>query len=143
MSSPSNSSPALFQPTKIGNITLDHRVVLAPLTRFKSGRHDHVPMVHLMKEYYSQRSSMPGTLLITEGALIAAKAVSSFNCVPGIWSPEHISAWKEVRFNISFHSFVLISLEDNNSCTCQGVLYFYSALGPGARSLCQCIGGRR
>lgn len=96
MSSPSNSSPALFQPTKIGNITLTHRVVLAPLTRYKSSRPDHVPILRLMKEYYSQRSSVPGSLLITEGTLVAAKAVSSYNDAPGIWSTEQISAWKEV-----------------------------------------------
>lgn len=81
---------------KIGNITLGHRVVLAPLTRYKSSRPDHIPIVRLMKEYYSQRSSVPGSLLITEATFIAAKA-GGYHNIPGIWSKDQISAWREVR----------------------------------------------
>ncbi|KAF8868499.1 hypothetical protein BD779DRAFT_1481416 [Infundibulicybe gibba] len=66
--------PKLFQPIQLGRLALQHRVVLAPLTRFKSGRTDHVPTVSLMKEYYTQRASAPGSLLITEATFIAAQA---------------------------------------------------------------------
>ncbi|KAF9462814.1 hypothetical protein BDZ94DRAFT_1260391 [Collybia nuda] len=93
MSSP--ASPALFQPAKIGDITLNHRVVLAPLTRYKSRKPDHVPVTPLMKEYYSQRSRVPGSFLITEATFIAAKA-GGYHNIPGIWSQEQVSAWKEV-----------------------------------------------
>jgi NADPH2 dehydrogenase len=48
-----------------------------------------------MKEYYSQRSSIPGSLLISEGTFIAPKA-GGYHNAPGIWSKEQISAWKEV-----------------------------------------------
>ncbi|KAF8890997.1 hypothetical protein BD779DRAFT_1784869 [Infundibulicybe gibba] len=44
------SQPKLFQPIQLGHLALQHRVVLAPLTRFKSGRTDHVPTVPLMKD---------------------------------------------------------------------------------------------
>ncbi|KAF9462815.1 hypothetical protein BDZ94DRAFT_1322297 [Collybia nuda] len=93
MSSPVPSS--LFQPTKIGNMVLNHRVVLAPLTRYKSSRPDHVPIVRLMKEYYSQRSSVPGSFLVTEATFIAAKA-GGYHNIPGIWTKDQISAWKEI-----------------------------------------------
>jgi NADPH2 dehydrogenase len=86
----------MFQPIKIGNITLSHRVVLAPMTRLKCSRHSYVPILPLMKEFYSQRSSTPGSLLISDATLIAAKA-GICNNVPGIWSKEQVSAWKEVR----------------------------------------------
>ncbi|KAF8057173.1 hypothetical protein FPV67DRAFT_1456400 [Lyophyllum atratum] len=92
---PTSTPPLLFQPTKIGDITLQHRLVLAPLTRWKATKLTHVPIVPLMKEYYSQRSSVPGTLLIAESALIASKAGGYLN-TPGIWNDEQASAWREI-----------------------------------------------
>ncbi|KAJ7512703.1 FMN-linked oxidoreductase [Mycena galericulata] len=48
-----------------------------------------------MAEYYAQRGSVAGTLLIAEATLIAKKA-GGFRNVPGIWSPEQIAGWKQV-----------------------------------------------
>ncbi|KIY67829.1 NADH:flavin oxidoreductase/NADH oxidase [Cylindrobasidium torrendii FP15055 ss-10] len=91
----SSSSSKLFEPITVGKLNLQHRIVLAPLTRFKSGKEDHVPNVPRMSEYYSQRGSAPGTLLITEATFIAPQAGGYFH-VPGIWSPEQIAAWKKI-----------------------------------------------
>ncbi|ANB12936.1 Oye2p [Sugiyamaella lignohabitans] len=88
----SSSTPPLFSPIKVGKSTLQHRIALAPLTRFRSPKH--VPG-DLVAEYYEQRASRPGTLLITEATFIAAKAGGIPN-VPGIWSQEQIDAWKKV-----------------------------------------------
>ncbi|KAG7445340.1 NADH:flavin oxidoreductase/NADH oxidase [Guyanagaster necrorhizus] len=85
----------LFQPIKVGNLTLNHRIVLAPLTRNKASEKGHVPYVSLVKEYYSQRGSDPGTLLITEGTFIAHKA-GVLKYAPGLWTQEQLDAWKEV-----------------------------------------------
>ncbi|KAK0184553.1 hypothetical protein F5146DRAFT_241665 [Armillaria mellea] len=85
----------LFQPIKIGDITLNHRIVLAPLTRYKSTEKGHVPYTSVMKDYYSQRGSEPGTLLITEATFIARKA-GGYKNVPGLWTQEQLDAWKEV-----------------------------------------------
>ncbi|THV03080.1 NADH:flavin oxidoreductase/NADH oxidase [Dendrothele bispora CBS 962.96] len=87
-------SSSLFSPIKIGNITLNHRIVLAPLTR-KRADDAHVPQNPMMKEYYSQRSSSPGTLLITEATFISAKA-GLYKNAPGIYTREQIDAWKEI-----------------------------------------------
>ncbi|KAF7342493.1 putative inactive dehydrogenase EasA [Mycena venus] len=84
----------LFEPIKVGNIALQHRVVLAPLTRYKADE-AHVPYLPLVAEYYGQRASRPGSLLITEATFIAARA-GGYSHVPGIWSPEQIAAWKSV-----------------------------------------------
>ena len=83
----------LFHPVRVGNITLGHRVVLAPLTRYRA-TDGHVPK-DFMVDYYAQRSSVPGTLLITEATFVAAQAGGLDN-VPGIWSQEQIQAWKKV-----------------------------------------------
>lgn len=92
------TTPRLFQPIAVGTTRLQHRLVLAPLTRFRSTK-AHVPVVPLVKEYYSQRGSTPGSLLITEATFIAPNA-GGYNNVPGIWNEEQINAWKEVCIKV-------------------------------------------
>lgn len=87
------SAPKLFQPTKVGTSELRHRVAFAPSTRFRSDE-AHVP-VPLVAEYYEQRASVPGTLLVTEATFIAPQA-GGYPHVPGIWSEAQIAAWKKV-----------------------------------------------
>ncbi|KAF8959966.1 hypothetical protein BDZ97DRAFT_1666517 [Flammula alnicola] len=89
------SSSKLFTPIMIGTVKLEHRVVLAPLTRFKATPTDNVPIVSLVKTYYSQRASLPGTLLIAESTLISPQAGGRPN-TPGIWNLEQMKAWKEI-----------------------------------------------
>ncbi|KAJ7245887.1 hypothetical protein B0H12DRAFT_1054085 [Mycena haematopus] len=90
----SPSPSRLFQPVKIGTVALQHRVVLAPLTRYKADD-AHVPYLPLVADYYGQRASKPGSLLITEATFIAARAGGNAH-IPGIWSPDQIKAWKTV-----------------------------------------------
>lgn len=80
-------------PIRIGILDLKHRILLAPLTRLRADD-DHVPL-DLAREYYGQRAAVPGTLLITEGTLITARAGGMDN-VPGIWNDEQIKQWKTV-----------------------------------------------
>ncbi|KAJ7146465.1 hypothetical protein C8R44DRAFT_757559 [Mycena epipterygia] len=87
------SSPKLFQPTQLGDIELSHRVVFAPTTRFRADA-NHAPLPHVA-EYYEQRASMSGSLLISEATFIAPRA-GGYKHAPGIWSEEQISAWKKV-----------------------------------------------
>jgi NADPH2 dehydrogenase len=67
---------------------------MAPLTRFRSSD-EHVPLLPLMATYYSQRASVPGTLLVTEATHISPSA-GGYDNVPGIYSPAQIAAWKQV-----------------------------------------------
>ena len=90
----SQSTPKLFQPVKIGDLDIKHRVVLAPLTRIRANaQHVHRD---LAVEYYSQRATESGTLLISEGTFITGKA-GGMRHVPGIWNQEQIAAWKKVN----------------------------------------------
>lgn len=62
----------LFKPLKVGNVELQHRLVMAPLTRFRAdAEHNVHPDA---AEYYTQRASAPGTLIITEAVFISPKA---------------------------------------------------------------------
>ncbi|KAM3513312.1 hypothetical protein MY11210_002996 [Beauveria gryllotalpidicola] len=98
----------LFEPLQIGDIDLRHRVVLAPLTRFKADA-KHVPL-SMVSEYYSQRASVPGTLLISEATFISKRAGGYLN-VPGIWSAEQIAAWKVVTASVHRKgSFIFLQL---------------------------------
>ncbi|KAL6918669.1 hypothetical protein ACHAP8_010655 [Fusarium lateritium] len=88
------SDSRLFQPMKIGNIQVQHRVGMAPMTRLRATV-DRIPNT-LMKEYYSQRAYTPGTLIITEGTLVSPAAGGGFARTPGIWNQEQVSAWKAI-----------------------------------------------
>lgn len=83
----------LFSPLRVGDHELAHRVVMAPLTRYRCDD-DWVPLP-MVSEYYTQRACVPGTLIITEGTIISKRHASRRN-VPGIWSEAQIQAWKEV-----------------------------------------------
>ncbi|KIK56644.1 hypothetical protein GYMLUDRAFT_230039 [Collybiopsis luxurians FD-317 M1] len=87
------STSTLFQPAQVGNMTLKHRVVLAPLTRLRASA-SHVPN-DVVKEHYAQRASVPGTLLIAEAVAITDQA-GGLAYFPGIWNDEQINKWKEV-----------------------------------------------
>ncbi|KAJ7620215.1 NADH:flavin oxidoreductase/NADH oxidase [Roridomyces roridus] len=102
------SSHKLFQATRVGEIDLAHRVVFAPTTRFRADG-NHAPLPHVA-EYYAQRASTPGSLLITEATLIAARA-GGHDHVPGIWSDEQIAAWKKVTEAVHARgSFIYLQL---------------------------------
>ena len=84
----------LFKPMEIGNVIVKHRIGMAPLTRLRAAS-DRVPLP-LMKEYYGQRASVPGTLLISEGTLISPSACGAFANAPGIWSNDQVAAWRMI-----------------------------------------------
>jgi N-ethylmaleimide reductase len=81
----------LFNPLKLGALTLPNRILLAPLTRTRADA-GHMPNA-LMTEYYSQRAT--GGLLITECTMVAP-GTSAFINEPGIYSDAQIAAWKNV-----------------------------------------------
>jgi NADPH2 dehydrogenase len=66
---------------------------MAPLTRFRADDQN-VPLP-FVEEYYAQRASVPGTLLITEATFIAPQAAGYPN-IPGIWNNDQITAWKKI-----------------------------------------------
>ncbi|KAK9364671.1 hypothetical protein V1509DRAFT_496329 [Lipomyces kononenkoae] len=85
---------ALFSPIEVGSLTLAHRIVLAPLTRYRNND-DGSPNPSLAVPYYSARALVPGTLLIAE-ATDASFFAGSLSNVPGIYTDDHIAAWRAV-----------------------------------------------
>ena len=81
----------LFEPLKVGALTLPNRIVMAPLTRLR-GTVDHLPTA-LQAEYYRQRAS--AGLIITEGTPISPLGVG-YPQVPGLWSAQQTEGWKPI-----------------------------------------------
>lgn len=81
----------LFQPLKLGSLTLPNRIVMAPLTRARAGG-ARIPNA-LMAEYYAQRSS--AGLILSEATAVDPMGVG-YADTPGIWSNEQVEGWKKV-----------------------------------------------
>ncbi len=88
-----DTNRTLFSPVQIGAISLQHRVVMAPLTRSRSEQPGDVPG-DLMVEYYSQRAS-EGGLIISEATAISVTGRGWFGA-PGLYSEEQVGGWKKV-----------------------------------------------
>jgi N-ethylmaleimide reductase len=81
----------LTTPLTVGSLKLPNRLVMAPLTRMRSGR-DGVPG-DLNVEHYAQRASMG--LIVTEGTYPDVVG-QGFAFQPGIQTPEQVEGWRRV-----------------------------------------------
>lgn len=81
----------LLEPITIGDIVLPNRVVMAPLTRARSGE-SRVPNA-LMAKYYGQRAS--AGLIITEATCISPQG-NGWIQSPGIYNDEMVAGWTSV-----------------------------------------------
>ncbi|WP_104092477.1 alkene reductase [Arthrobacter sp. GMC3] len=81
----------LFSPVKLGDLNLPNRLVMAPLTRSRSGV-DGVPG-DIVVEYYRQRATMG--MLISEGTY-PSFAGQAFTRQPGLVTDAQIAGWKRV-----------------------------------------------
>jgi len=85
--------PSLFSPLTIGPYQLEHRLVMAPLTRMRAAKATLAPRP-LNAEYYAQRTT-PGGLIIAEASPIMPQAHGS-PTLPGIYTEPQIAGWREV-----------------------------------------------
>ncbi|CAO2818073.1 unnamed protein product [Amaranthus hypochondriacus] len=76
---------------QMGTFNLSHRIVLAPLTRNRS--YGFIAQPHAIL-YYTQRATNGG-FLISEACGISPTA-QGYPDTPGIWTKEHVQAWKPI-----------------------------------------------
>lgn len=81
----------LNTPLTVGDFEIKNRLVMAPLTRARSGE-SRVPN-DLMVEYYQQRAN--AGLILTEATVIGSKTVG-YAETPGLWSQEQAQAWNKI-----------------------------------------------
>ena len=89
----------VFEPIKVGDVTLSNRIVLCPTTRFRAAKSandvlNHLPS-DLILDHYAQRAQYPGTLLVTEATYVSPQG-GGYDGVPGIYTDEQTKAWKKV-----------------------------------------------
>lgn len=80
----------IFDPIQLGAISLDNKIVMAPLTRSRAPHHQ--PNA-LMQTYYEQRAS--AGMILTEATVIAKDAIG-YDDTPGLWSDEQVAGWKKI-----------------------------------------------
>ncbi|MEJ0045677.1 MAG: alkene reductase [Rhodospirillales bacterium] len=81
----------LFQPVRLGPLTLQNRVVMAPLTRSRAAAGD-VPTA-MNATYYRQRAE--AGLIISEASQISPQG-KGYAWTPGIYSDAQIAGWRLV-----------------------------------------------
>ena len=86
-----NQRSSLFNPLKLGALTLPNRIIMAPLTRCRADD-GHVPS-DLMAEYYSQRAT--AGLIVAEATMVM-EGNSAFWREPGIYSDAQVAGWRKV-----------------------------------------------
>jgi 2,4-dienoyl-CoA reductase-like NADH-dependent reductase (Old Yellow Enzyme family) len=95
---------ALFDPLFIGDLKLKNRIIMAPLTRQRSGE-SRVPN-ELMKTYYEQRAS--AGLILTEATCIHPTAVGYKN-TPGLWNDEQVAGWQKITDTVNLQGGIIFS----------------------------------
>jgi N-ethylmaleimide reductase len=85
--------PSLFSPLKIGPYQLNHRLVMAPLTRMRAEKPSLAPRP-LNAEYYGQRAT-PGGLIIAEASPVMPTGHGNPG-TPGVYSDAQINGWPAV-----------------------------------------------
>ena len=81
----------LFEPVRLGELSLPNRILLAPLTRCRAVE-ERAPNA-LMREYYVQRAS--AGLLISEATSVTPMGVG-YPHTPGIWSDAQVEGWRAI-----------------------------------------------
>ena len=83
--------PTLFDPLRVGEIELDNRIVMAPMTRSRAD--DAGVQAPYAAEYYRQRAS--AGLIVTEATNVSPMA-KGYVRTPGIYTPEQAESWRPV-----------------------------------------------
>ncbi|MGF1687574.1 alkene reductase [Photobacterium japonica] len=86
------NTEALFQPVQLGQLTLNNRIVMPPMTRSRASQPGNVAN-DMMAAYYAQRAS--AGLIVAEGTQISPMG-QGYAWTPGLYTPEQIMGWKKV-----------------------------------------------
>jgi len=82
---------SLFDPVQLGALSLQNRIVMAPMTRTRASA-GRVPN-ELMRHYYCQRAT--AGMVIVEPTSVAPRGVGYPN-TPGIWSSSQVAGWVKI-----------------------------------------------
>lgn len=83
----------LFEPFRLGNVTLPNRIAMAPMTRQFSP--ERVPGENVA-EYYRRRAAGGTGLIITEGTTLSDPASTPAPTIPALAGEPSLAGWKRV-----------------------------------------------
>lgn len=87
------SNSPLFAPFQLKSLTVQNRIVMAPMTRSKSP--NETPNEDVVT-YYRRRAEGGVGLIITEGTTIDRAGSSNDSNVPNLYAPQSIDGWRKV-----------------------------------------------
>jgi N-ethylmaleimide reductase len=87
--------PTLFDPLRVGNMELNNRIIMAPMTRSRANDEGIQPP--FAAEYYGQRAS--AGLIITEATNISPVA-KGYVRTPGIYTDAQIQSWRPITNSV-------------------------------------------
>ncbi len=88
-------SSRLFEQLTLGDLSLNNRIAMAPMTRGRAG--ESRVANELMAEYYYQRRS--AGMIITEATVVSAQG-NGWVGSPGIYTPEMVEGWRRVTHRL-------------------------------------------
>ncbi|GAB2559097.1 oxidoreductase [Gracilibacillus alcaliphilus] len=122
---------SIFSDYKIGNLTLDNRIVMAPMTRgFADNETGEVN--YLIADYYGKRARYGAGLIITEGIAINELAKGTYG-IPGIYTHRQILSWKKVTQEVhQYKTKIFAQLWHVGRVSHQDILKGYTPVAPSA-----------
>ena len=83
---------SLFKKTKLNNLNLQNRVVMAPMTRARTSQPGNIPN-NMMATYYKQRAT--AGLIISEATQISDDS-QGYSFTPGVYTDEQVKGWQPI-----------------------------------------------
>lgn len=121
---------SLFENIKIGTITLDNRVGVAPMTRTSATQEGLA--TDEMVRYYTKFASGGFGLIITEGVYPDDKYSQGYFNQPGIVNDEQIQAWKKVTDSVHEAGAKIFAQLMHAGALSQGSRFEKETIGPSA-----------
>ena len=87
------SSDTLFTPYTYKNLTLNNRLVMAPMTRAQS---DNGVPTKQIEDYYARRAASEVGLILSEGTVINRPVSKNMQNIPDFYGTEALQGWKNV-----------------------------------------------
>ncbi|HMI41397.1 MAG TPA: bifunctional salicylyl-CoA 5-hydroxylase/oxidoreductase [Sphingomicrobium sp.] len=105
------AAPPMFAPFRLRDMVLENRVVVSPMATYsaKDGTPDDFHLVH-----YGARAQGGAGLIFTEMTCVSPAARITPGCA-GMYSPDHVAAWKRIVHFVHSHSKAKFCLQLGHS----------------------------
>jgi 2,4-dienoyl-CoA reductase-like NADH-dependent reductase (Old Yellow Enzyme family) len=120
----------LFETVKLGSVTLENRVGVAPMTRTSATPEGHV--TNQMVSYYTSFARGGFGLIITEGIYPDVKYSQGYLNQPGIVYEEQVHAWKKVVDSVHQAGSKIFAQLMHAGAISQGNRFVNETIGPSA-----------